>query len=528
MPDPVVRLGRGTARLVQNQPVTRRAAIAAPNTYATESAAHALRAGGTAVDAAIAAMVTATVTEPGVISTLGGCFINVWREGQNPVVIDGNVEMPGRAMSADVRGQGLIEAASDYGGGMVTYVGPGSVATPGMLAAMGWAHQRFGKAPWAELLQPAADVARSGFPLSRTAQSYLVLVTETILSWDPATRAQLTDDGAAPQVGHQVFARELADTLEFIGQHGATTVYHGDVARAIDADMRGRGGLLTLADLEAYQPVVRTALRSRLGPWDLACNPPPSIGGPVLTALLRLLGATPGRIEPVESAQIMRDVLDIRLDEIDTASDLEAAGAELLQTLHRIGATGLPTSPNTAHVSVVDEDGLACALTASAGYGSGMTIEGTGLVANNSLGELELNRLGLHALAPGARLASNMAPTTARRDDGAVLAIGTPGADRITTALAQVLTHMARHGAELQDAIDAARMHPRRLADGTTRIDHEQDPQIAASLDAAGMTRFEHPPSSMYFGGVGASLREVGGELTAAGDARRVAATLVT
>ena len=508
--------------------MTPRAAIAAPNTYATESAAHALSEGGTAVDAAIAAMLTATVTEPGVVAPLGGCFINVWAPGEDPVVVDGNVEMPGRGMSEDVRGGGLIEAASSYGGGMVTYVGPGSVATPGMLAAMGWAHQRFGRAPWAELLQPAADVARAGYPLGKTAQSYLVLVTETILAWDPATRALLTDDGAAPPLGHRIVDPILADTLEHIGAQGAATAYRGDVARAIDADMRRRGGLLTLADLEAYQPVVRTALRSHLGPWDLACNPPPSIGGPVLTALLRLLDGTTGDVDPAQAAGVMKEVLDIRLDRIDTAEDLEAAGAELLATLHQIGATGLPTSPSTAHVSVVDADGMACALTASAGYGSGMTVEGTGLVANNSLGELELNRLGLHVLPPGTRLASNMAPTTARREDGAVLAIGTPGADRITTALAQVLTHMARHGEDLQTAIDRPRMHPRRLDDGSTRIDHEEDPWLADSLDDAGLTRFEHPPSSMYFGGVGAALLDPRGELTAAGDARRVAATLVT
>src|SRR5699024_12031240 len=98
-----------------------------------------------------------------------------------------------------------------------------------------------------------------------------------------------------------------------------------------------------------------------------------------------------------------------------------------------------------------------------AGYGSGMTVRGTGLIANNALGELELNRRGLHSLPPGTRLPSNMAPTTARREDGAMLAIGTPGADRITTALAQVLLHMARTGEDLQTAIDQPRMHPRRM-----------------------------------------------------------------
>ncbi|WP_131103746.1 gamma-glutamyltransferase [Ornithinimicrobium sufpigmenti] len=508
--------------------MTSRAAIAAPNAYATDAAQHALAEGGTAVDAAIAAMLMAAHTEPGIVSLLGGCFINVWPHTGDPVVIDGNVEMPGRAMTEDARGRGLIEAASEYGGGMVTYVGPGSVATPGMFAAFGAAHRQFGRAPWRELLQPTADRARSGFPLGRISQSYLTLVTGTILAWDPATRALLTDDGQALQVGHRIVEPELAQTLEHIGQAGAADVYRGDVARAIDADMRARDGLLSLADLQAYQPVARRALRSTLGDWDLACNPPPSIGGPVLTALLRLLSAVEGEIDPAQAAQVMRDVLDIRLDRIDTAEDLAAAGAELLQTLHDIGDTGLPTSPSTAHVSVVDEHGMACALTASAGYGSGMTIAGTGLIANNALGELELNRRGLHALAPGARLASNMAPTTARRGDGGVLAIGTPGADRITTALAQVLTHLARHGEDLQTAIDRPRMHPRRLDDGSTRIDHEQDAAIAASLDAAGMVRHEHPPLSMYFGGVGAAMLSPRRGLLAAADPRREAATLVT
>ena len=508
--------------------MTRRAAIAAPNAHAADAARHALAEGGTAVDAAIAGMMTATVTEPGVISTLAGCFVNVWAPGEDPYVVDGNVEMPGRGMSPDQVGQGLVRAEATYGGGLVTYIGPGSVATPGMFAAMDEAHRRHGRAPWRELMQPAADVARSGFPLGAIAQSYLVLVTYTILAWDPATRAVLTRDGRPAEVGHRVVSADLADTLEHIGRAGPSDVYHGDVARAIDADMRERGGLLTLADLTAYQPVVRPALRSRLGDWDLACNPPPSIGGPVLTALLRLLSAVEGEITPAGAAVVMKEVLDIRLDRIDTAEDLALAGAELLETLHEIGSLGLPTSPSTAHVSVVDEEGMSCALTASAGYGSGMTVRGTGLVGNNALGELELNRRGLHSLAPGVRLASNMAPTTARRADGGVLAIGSPGADRITTALAQVLIHLARHGEDLQTAIDQPRMHPRRLDDGTTRIDHEADPEIAASLDAAGLTRFEHPTRAMYFGGVGAAMLSPRRGLVAGADPRREAAALVT
>lgn len=504
-----------------------RAAIAAPNSYATQAAQHALDAGGNAVDAAIAAMVTATVTEPGVIAPLGGCYVNIWPAQGEPLVIDANVEMPGRGQPTHRFGAGLIESISTYGGGMTTYVGPGSVATPGMFAGLGWAHEHHGQAPWSELLQPAAEVARAGYPLSRIAQSYLVLITDTILAWDPVTQALLTDEGAPPPVAMPIADEILAQTLEQIGSEGYRSVYTGAIAQAIDQDMRERGGLLSATDLAAYRPVVRPALRAELGAWDLACNPPPSIGGPVLTALLRMLGAIDGEITPDVAALVMRDVLDIRLDRIDTAQDLAAAGAELLETLHTIGDTGLPQSASTAHVSVVDATGMACALTASAGYGSGMTITGTGLIANNALGEVELNRLGLHALPPGTRLASNMAPTTARHPDGSILAIGTPGADRITTALAQVLLHMARHGEDLQTAIDRPRMHPRRLDDGSTRIEHERDPELAASLEGAGLVRHEHDPLAMYFGGVGAALRHPDGTLTAAGDPRRVAATLV-
>ena len=508
--------------------MTHQAAIAAPNGHATQAAQHALDAGGNAVDAAIAAMTVATVTEPGLISPLGGAFLNIWPADGDPVVIDANVEMPGRGQPAERFGGGLIEVDSDYGGGMKTFVGPGSVATPGMFAGMGWAHERYGSAPWRELMQPAADVSRAGYTLSRTAQSYLVLVYDTILAWDPRTRELFTADGEAPPVGHPIADEQLAQSLEQIGEQGWQTLYTGDLAQVVDADLRERGGLLSAADLAAYRPVVRPALRSTLGEWDLACNPPPSIGGPVLTAMLRLLQAIEEEVTPARAATVLKDVLDIRLDKIDTAEDLAAAGAELLETLHEIGSLGLPRSANTAHVSVVDDTGQACAFTASAGYCSGMSVAGTGLMANNALGELELNRLGVHALPPGTRLASNMAPTTARRPDGAVLAIGTPGADRITTALAQVMTHLAQHGEDLQTAIDRPRMHPRRLDDGTTRIEHEQDETIAASLDEAGLARHEHARLAMYFGGVGAAMRHPDGRLEAGADPRRASATLVT
>lgn len=505
----------------------RRAAVAAPNALATQAGMEAMAAGGTAVDAALAAIITATVTEPGIVSPLGGCFVSVWPADGDPVVVDGNVEMPGRGLPPERFGQGLLECVTTYGGGLTTYAGPGSVATPGMFAALGEAHERYGRAPWAALLGPAVLAARHGFTVSATAASYLHLVAESIFAWDPRTRELYTVDGAGPPAGHPVRDEDLAAALEQVAAEGAETLYTGDLAHRIADDVQDRGGLLGRADLQAYRAVVRPALRTRLQGWDLAANPPPSIGGPVLAAMLRLVEDTDGPVGPVEVVHVMRQVLDLRLDRLDVAPDLEAAGHELLELIAGSGRTGLPTSPSTAHVSVVDEDGTACAVTASAGYGSGLTVSGTGLMANNALGEPELNRAGLHVLAPGTRLGSNMAPTTACHDDGSRLAIGSPGADRITTALLQVLVHFCRHGEPLQHAVDAPRLHVRHLPDGTVRIDHEEDEGLAAALAGHELARHEHSSPAMYFGGVGAALRSSDGALSAAADPRRASATAV-
>ena len=219
-------------------------------------------------------------------------------------------------------------------------------------------------------------------------------------------------------------------------------------------------------------------------------------------------------------------MLGYRVAHLDPAEDLTAAGAELLALVDAQGWRGLTGPASTAHVSVVDGDGNACAITCSSGYGSGATVPGTGMLLNNALGEPELNRRGLHALAPGTRLASNMAPTTGRSDDGAVLAAGSPGADRITTALLQVLGAFCLDDVRLQEAIDAPRLHLRVDARRQRPVEHEADLPGAAELAAAaGLAAREHPVRHMYFGGVGVALRGRDGGLQAAADPRRAAAT---
>ena len=311
--------------------------------------------------------------------------------------------------------------------------------------------------------------------------------------------------------------------LDAVAGEGSSLLTTGDLGRALSADMAAHGGLVTEADLTAYEVVVREPVRRRIGDWDVAVNPPPSVGGPMLAVMLSELERTHG-FSWDDVLRIQRAVLAYRLAVHDVSRDLDADGHALLATVERHGLAGLPTSASTAHISAVDSDGLACAVTMSSGYGSGVTIPGTGLLLNNALGEPELNRLGLHALEPGTRLASNMAPTVARAEDGRVLAVGSPGADRITTALMQVLAQLCLHGADLDTAIQAPRVHVRFEEGGEPVVEHEASPEITEAITAAGLRGLDHGDLSMYFGGVGAAYRDGDGDLRAAGDPRREAA----
>ncbi len=508
------------------------AAVAAPNSLAVRAALDVVAAGGTAVDGAVAAMLVAMSTEPGVVSPLGGAFVAVWPHDGEPEIVDANVEMPGRGLPRERFGAGLMEVTTTYGGGLTLYAGPASVATPGALAGLGLAHERHGRMPWREVVAPAAAAMRAGYPLGSAAASYLRITGDTVFAWDAETVALLGHDGGSSlTAGELMVDANLAGALDRISEAGAGDLYRGELARILADDMSSRGGLVTLADLTAYEPVVRPALRLWAGEWDLATNAPPSIGGPVLTVMLReLVRREEWGIDEV--IEIQRTVLGHRLQVHDFSRDLEADGYDLLERVERHGLVGLPTSSSTAHVSVVDDRGTACAITASSGYGSGATVPGTGLMLNNCLGEPELNRLGLHALAPGTRLASNMSPTVGRAGSGReggggagrLLAIGSPGADRITTALMQVLGRHCLGGLDLAEAIARPRVHV-SFVDGTPVLQIEDDPEIVEAAGRAGLQAVVHQSTSMYFGGVGAAFRRADGTLGAAADARRESAT---
>lgn len=476
-------------------------AIAAPNTAAADAAEQVVRAGGNAIDAALAAAFVTMVNEVGLVSPSAGGFLTIQPpDGSAPVTIDGWMDMPGRDVP-DRLGQGTWDVHTEYGGGVTVTVGPGSVATHGAIAAFGEAHRRWGRLPWAELLAPAIDVARGGFRLSAASRYYLDYVHETIFGWDEASHAAVHDEHGRV-AGHDIVVPHLADSLERIAQHGPGELYTGELGHAVADDILARGGILGPTDLAAYEPVVRPALTARMEGWTLGTNPPPAIGGVSVAAMLRLMSGH-GLADTEHLIRVQRRVLGERLRVFDHTDDLERDAAAFLDLVDRDGLAALE-SGSTAHVSTADAQGTACAVTISSGYSSGMIARETGIWLNNCLGEQELNPRGLHGLPFGARLLSNMAPTVGRHTDGGVLAIGSPGADRITTAIVQALTGLVEDGLSLQDAIDHPRIHVHRAATPDEEVKVEDPDDL-----------------TMYFGGVSGTLVTAEGTLVAAADPRR-------
>ena len=504
-----------------------RVAIATTSELAADAAAEVADAGGNAVDCAAAAALLTMNTEPGVCALAGSAFVTVWPAAGKPVTIDGNVTVPGHGNKNSGRTDAGIQSVEmEYGGGVETLVGAASVAVPGSLAALDLATRKFGQLAWKELVAPSIRATRDGFELPSACAYYLQYSSEPIFSRSDDGFDALHDPaGSLLPAGSKIVVPHLADSLEAIAAEGSRSFYEGELARRISDHVQSNGGLMTLQDLQRYEPIVREALQVDINGWSIATNPPPAIGGAILCAML--LGFR-DRIFSAWSESALQHLIEVqyatlsyRCNKLDLSENVRKDVEQLLSLAQSSELISRYASASTVHTSAVDGDGLACAITASSGYGSGEMPEGTGLWLNNCLGELELNRKGLDAGPVGSRLPSNMAPSVARNGDK-VLAAGSPGADRITTALHQFLINFVEMDMSLADAIGHARMHLEvRGAEPVLAV----EPGLA--LPELAMQVKRYPEKGMYFGGVGAALYDPARGFEVAADPRRAGGTVI-
>ncbi len=490
-------------------------AIAAPSRPAAEAGGAVAEGGGNAVDCAAAAALVALTMDVGLVSPTAGGFVTMWPADGAPVVIDANAEMPGRAVGGDPAS--AREIWMSYGGGMHTVVGFGSVATPGAFAGLERAVTRHGNVTWRDVVEPARRHAEAGFPLRTVSRRYLEHSGEPIYGWhEPSRRLLFGHDGLLLQTGDPVVIPNLGDTLQRIGRFGADEFYTGRIGKAVADAVVAGGGKLSREDMAAYRAVDRDPIMITVGGWRVATNPPPALGGAALAAMVTGLQHD----DPDHWVEVQAAVLGYRRSVLDGLVDNTAEVARLLAAARRQRVADLLQSPSTIHVSAVDDAGDACAVTLSAGYGSGALVEDCGLYLNNSLGEIELGSDGFAAWKPGDRLPSNMAPTVGRCDDGSVFAIGSPGAARITTALAQVIVAVVAGGVALDAAVELPRIH----------VDDPDGPVVAAESGVAFQGDWDvrwFDERDMYFGGVQAAGRSAAGEPVVAADSRRGGGTVV-
>jgi gamma-glutamyltranspeptidase / glutathione hydrolase len=486
--------------------------IAAGHPLSAQAGADALREGGNAVDAAVAAMLASYACEPLLTSLGAGGYMLVVEPGRAPVLLDFFVEAPGRGADAAARAE-LVPISVSFGDAIQVFnIGPASVGTYGMAAGVFEASSRFGRIPLADLVRPAAKLAREGVELN-VPQAYVIEILGGIVTSTPEGAALFAPDGRLVRAGDVLRQPELADAIDRLGAEGPAPFYSGDIAGAIVEWLAQRGGIVTAADLAAYAVVDREPIEASYRGRQVMTNPPPSAGGILIAHALSLLGAEPGAPDLNRVVSVMERTQGER-----TLEFLE--GLDDPEFVRRFLARRSPLG-STTHVAVLDREGGACSVTCSNGSCSGVVVPGTGIHLNNMLGEQDLNPLGFHRHPPGRRMPSMMSPTAVVRQGTAELVLGSAGSNRIRSAILQTIIRVIDDGLRAGDAVRAPRLH---FEDGIVYAEPGVDTE---PLERAGRAIARFRELNLFFGGVQAAARDEHGRFSGGGDPRRGGAAIM-
>jgi gamma-glutamyltranspeptidase / glutathione hydrolase len=475
--------------------------VAAGHPLTAQAGARVLRAGGNAVDAAVAAMLASFAAEPLLTGLGAGGYMLVAGGGLAPTLLDFFVQAPTRlGDGSEVELQAVDVSFGDAA--QVFYIGPASCGVYGTPAGVCEAARRWGTVPLEELAAPAAKLAREGVALN-AGQAYVAEILIDLLTSTPECAALWAPGGRLLREGEVLRNPELAEALVRLGREGAKPFYGGDVAGAVCDWLAARGGSVRASDLASYAAVERAPVRVPYRDRELLTNPPPSAGGTLLAYALALLDREPA---PPTLAAVVAAMAAAQAER--TPQFVQGLGEQ--RFLERFLGSRLGA---TTHISVIDAQGRACSATCTNGEGSGVVVPGTGLHLNNVMGEQDLNPLGFHLHPAGRRLPSMMAPSVLTREGGVELVLGSAGSNRIRSALLQTIVAVVDRGLTVEQAVRAPRVH---YEDGV--VFAEPGIETAALGEHEQVVRFAAP--NLFFGGVQAALRR-DGELTGAGDPRR-------
>lgn len=488
-----------------------------------------LEEGGNAFDAALGAMCAACVCEPMLASLGGGGFLLAKTAAGEAQVFDFFTQTPS-ASSGDLD---FYPIQADFGTATQEFhIGVGSIAVPGVVAGLFAVHKAHCRLPLSKIVEPAVVLARDGLRVNKL-QSYINDILKAIINASPEAKAFATPmfaPGRLAEIGEYIYNPDLADTFEALAANDPRWFYEGDPATRLVEDCREKGGLITLADMRAYEVIARKPVTVDTHGARIITNSPPSPGGCLTAFALSLLnqlrgepGQWGGAAHAMALARAMKASSLVRREHgLEAGLDDDTAAAILspqhLASWRDLLGGGRLATRGTTHISVADADGNLASLTLSNGEGSAYVLPRSGIMMNNMLGEEDLNPDGFHRRPPGVRLASMMTPTMAGLGEGQWIALGSGGSNRIRSAILQVLVNLLVFDMGLEGAVSAPRLH----LEGD-RLDLESgfsDPALEA-LEAEWPGLKLWSGVNLFFGGVHAVERLGNGEFRAAGDPRR-------
>jgi gamma-glutamyltranspeptidase/glutathione hydrolase len=494
--------------------------VAAGHPLTAEAGAEVLRAGGNAVDAAVACVLMSFVAESPLTGPGAGGFMLVHTAGGEDHLLDFFVAAPGHGLDGEPAQLMPIDVRFAEEAVQRFNVGPSSCGAYGTTLGLAEALERFGSVGLAELTEGPARAARRGVEVVPL-QAFLFEVLEPILRSTPEAAAIYAPSGPLLRSGETIRLPELGDLLERLGRDGPAFLYTGDVGGRVSDWVLERGGLLTRADLAAYTVIEREPARVRYRGRDVLTNPPPSSGGILVADALGILE----RLELPHDAGVVAEVIastnrardEEFLEGLATEGYLERFLAK--DALDSVATEVRSRLGNTTHVSVMDAGGGCASVTCSNGSCSGVVVPDTGVHLNNMLGEQDLNPLGYHLHEPGTRVPSMMAPTVVLRDGRPEVALGSAGSNRIRSAVLQTILAVVDHGLPAQEAVRRPRIH---VEGEEVEAEPGIDPGALERLERGGWRVRRWAEQNLYFGGVQAVARSPEtGELSGGGDPRR-------
>jgi gamma-glutamyltranspeptidase/glutathione hydrolase len=500
---------------------SRRGVVVSVSGIASDVGASILARGGNAVDAAVATAFALAVTHPSAGNLGGGGFMIVRTADGKATSFDYRERAPGAATpTMYLKPDGTIDRSLTRAG----WLAPG---VPGTVRGLALAHKRFGKLPWADVVRPAARLASGGFPLSRALASSLNSAVAKFMAPFPSSVAAYGKRGGGTWAeGDTIRLADLGRTLDAIASEGPDAFYTGWIADSLAAQMKANGGLITKADLAAYQASERTPLRGTFNGYEVIAMGPPSSGGTVMLETLNILETfdvskmnrwSPDylhlRIEAARRAYADRarwlgdpDFVSVPVARLTSKpyADSLARGisrehaSRSVEIGSDIVTVRAAESDETTHFSVVDADGNAVTntYTLEGGYGSGVVVRGAGFLLNNEMGDFnkkpgETNVGGdigtpANLIAPGKRMLSSMSPAIVTRNGRLVLVTGSPGGRTIPNTVLDVVLGVTAFGESIRQAVDAPRLHHQWLPDSTTIESGKVSDATIAALRARG------------------------------------------